>query len=296
MRGPDMATHYYKKSGIALYRGDSREVLRTFPDSSIDAIICDPPYPCIVREYGRLTEAEWHDLMRAVVAECRRILKPRGSAVFILQPNSERVGRMRPWLFEFQAWACREWNMIQDAWWWNTATMPGDYGGLMRSSLKACVWLGSSDCYRDLDAVLWDEALMSRVAAVCARARNAGRETSPSGRGVNRSRVDEAARRRGGVTPFNVIPTTHGQGKSPSVAGSYSHGAGTPMALVEYWVRYISPPDGVVCDPFMGSGTCGLAALKRNRSFIGIESFPKYYTIAERRVAEARAEQPLFAS
>jgi DNA modification methylase len=280
---------------IDLRHGDCREVLRSLPSASVDAIITDPPYPEITREYGRWTEAEWHDLMRAVVVEVRRVLKPHGSAVFILQPNSERVGRMRPWLWEFMAWACREWNMVQDAWWWNTATMPGDYGGLMRPSVKACVWLGMPGCYRNLSDVLWDEAAMSRVVAACARARNAGRETSPSGRSVDRSRSGNVARERGGVTPFNVIPTTHGQGKSVLVAASFGHGAGTPITLMDWWIRYISPEGGIVCDPFMGSGTCGLAALGRNRSFLGIESFPKYFAIAERRIHAALAETPLFA-
>jgi RNase P protein component len=49
------------------------------------------------REYGKLSEREWHDLMRAVVRECRRALKPSGSMVVILQPNFRKAGRMRLW-------------------------------------------------------------------------------------------------------------------------------------------------------------------------------------------------------
>ena len=52
---------------------------------------------------ARMTEAAWHEMMRGVVAECRRVLKPSGSAVFVLQPNSERVGRDRYGL-EFMVW------------------------------------------------------------------------------------------------------------------------------------------------------------------------------------------------
>ena len=75
--------------------GDCRPWLRALPDRSVDAVITDPPYAEIDRDYGRLSEAAWSDLMRAVVIEVRRVLAPRGSAVFILQPNSERVGRVR---------------------------------------------------------------------------------------------------------------------------------------------------------------------------------------------------------
>jgi site-specific DNA-methyltransferase (adenine-specific) len=44
---------------------------------------------------------------------------------------------------------------------------------------------------------------------------------------------------------------------------------------------------GVVCDPFMGSGTTGVACVNLGRKFIGIEREPKYYDIARRRISEA---------
>src|SRR5690606_38445050 len=81
-----------------LIHGDSRRELKKLPDNSIDLILTDPPYPEIDREYGKLSEGEWHDLMRDVVMEGRRVLKPAGSMVVILQPNFETVGKMRLWL------------------------------------------------------------------------------------------------------------------------------------------------------------------------------------------------------
>jgi hypothetical protein len=245
-----------------------------------------------------MTEAEWHAMMRVVVSECRRVLKPTGSAVFILQPNSRKVGSMRPWLWEFMAWTAREWNQVQDAWWWNTNAIPEAHaiqGRLMRPSVKACVWLGRPDCYRDQDAVLWDQAEASKVRHRCARARNVARHDSPSGHGSNLATCDRSASRRGGVTPFNLIPTTHGQGRSRAVAGSFGHGAGTPRILMEWWTKYITPPGGTILDPFTGSGTVGLAALKLGRSFIGIEAIPEYVEIARRRLDALMAESPLFA-
>jgi site-specific DNA-methyltransferase (adenine-specific) len=78
-------------------------------------------------------------------------------------------------------------------------------------------------------------------------------------------------------------------------AGENGHSAGTPFQLCDWWVRYISPPDGLVCDPFMGSGTTGLAALKRGRRFIGIERDAGYFATAERRLAEQQSSMPLLA-
>jgi len=60
-----------------------------------------------------------------------------------------------------------------------------------------------------------------------------------------------------------------------------------------------TPTGGVVLDPFMGSGTTGIAAVLEGRDFIGIELNAEYLEIAERRIAHAQGsipvELPLFA-
>jgi DNA modification methylase len=279
---------------VRLMHGDCLDLMPSIPDASVDAIVCDPPYPEINRPYGRMTEAEWHQMMRRLIPECRRVLKPAGSAVFVLQPNSNKPGSMRPWLFEFQAYICREWNMIQDAWWWNITAMPEAHsiqGRLMRPSLKACVWCGPRNAFRDQDAVLWTESQGN------AQQRLAGRLTNtkhPSGHHRNKQTISAKAEERGGVTPFNVLPIPT---LSQDSAGSHGHGAGTPAALCDYWIKYISPPDGTVLDPFVGSGTVALSALKLGRKAIGIERDAGYFAIAQSRLAAAQttAADRLFA-
>src|SRR5947209_7339479 len=101
-------------AATTLWHGDCRTELKKVATSSVDAVITDPIYPGIDRAYGRISEADWLALMRAVVGECRRVLKPSGSAVFLLQPNYEAVGRMRLWLWDFLLWAARDWNLVQD--------------------------------------------------------------------------------------------------------------------------------------------------------------------------------------
>jgi site-specific DNA-methyltransferase (adenine-specific) len=71
------------------------------------------------------------------------------------------------------------------------------------------------------------------------------------------------------------------------------HIAGKPVAVMEGIVK-ISRPGGVVLDPFMGSGTTGVACVAQSRPFIGIEIEPKYFDIACRRIEQAYAQRPLF--
>jgi DNA modification methylase len=279
---------------MRVIEGDCLEVLKTLPDASIDAVVTDPPYPCIKRDYGVWTEEQWWELMMGVCAEVRRVLKPTGSAVFVLQPNSEKVGRMRGWLWRFMAWVCDEWNMVQDAWWWNYAGIPtaiATQGGLMRTSVKACVWAGIAKCYRDQGSVLWSESDSNRAYRLSQRCDN---HTGPGagGRVQKRERIAAASAARGGVTPFNLLPFTNAD--STSSAGAWGHGAGTPLPLSRWWTRYICPPGGVVLDPFAGSGTMGVAALREGRDAVLIERKPEYVEIIHRRLAAERAETPLF--
>ena len=62
------------------------------------------------------------------------------------------------------------------------------------------------------------------------------------------------------------------------------HPTQKPLALFEWLLRTYSNPDDVVLDPFMGSGTTGVAAMKHNRNFIGIEKAKHYFVIADKRI------------
>jgi site-specific DNA-methyltransferase (adenine-specific) len=66
-----------------------------------------------------------------------------------------------------------------------------------------------------------------------------------------------------------------------------------PVELMKYLCRLITPPKGVVIDPFMGSGTTGVAAKIEGFSFIGIELSPEYMEIAKARIAAVQTQTKL---
>ena len=72
-----------------------------------------------------------------------------------------------------------------------------------------------------------------------------------------------------------------------------SHPTVKPTDLMAYLCRLVTPPEGTVLDPFMGSGSTGKAALREGLSFIGIERDPEYYAIAEGRVVQPRRDKQL---
>ncbi len=75
--------------------------------------------------------------------------------------------------------------------------------------------------------------------------------------------------------------------------GEKHHVTGKPVALMRDLLQLV-PRGGAVLDPFMGSGTTGVACARNGRSFTGIEIEPRYFDIACRRIEEACRQADLF--
>lgn len=268
---------------LTFLHGDCVTQMQSLPDRSIDAIVTDPPYPEIDRPYGTLSEPDWLDLMSNVCAEAKRVLKPTGSAVFIIAPNTKKLGQMRAWPYRFILDILDNWNLVQDIYWWNFATIPSAGSernvGLLRYSVKFCVWAGPPNCYRNQAAVLWTESQTNLAMRSSGRVTNELKQ-NPSGHHTREKRMVETAAERGGVTPFNLLPFS-GNGQHAE-----GHGARTPLGLCHWFVRYLCPPQGTVLDPFCGMGTVGAAALHQGKKFIGIDQSADYLAIAQKELSE----------
>jgi DNA modification methylase len=85
-----------------------------------------------------------------------------------------------------------------------------------------------------------------------------------------------------GLTPY--------AGAGRSGGGRNPHPTVKPVALMRYLLRLVVPAGGVVIDPFLGSGTTGMAAVVDGYRFIGIEREEKYLTAADARIRATWAE------
>lgn len=83
--------------------------------------------------------------------------------------------------------------------------------------------------------------------------------------------------------------------KNPNTPTRNGHPTVKPIALMRWLCRLVTPPGGLVLDPFMGSGTTGCAAMLEGFNFVGIEREPEYIEIARRRITywaeQAEAER-----
>ena len=73
----------------------------------------------------------------------------------------------------------------------------------------------------------------------------------------------------------------------------FDHPTQKPVALME-WALSFAPKAATVCDPYMGSGTTGVAAVRKGLQFVGIEREPKYFEIARRRIEDAQRQVTMF--
>lgn len=80
-----------------------------------------------------------------------------------------------------------------------------------------------------------------------------------------------------GMFPGNVMEV-------PKEKNAIAHFTVKPVKLIEHLIKIFSPEGAIICDPFLGSGTTGIACIHTNRNFIGIELNDEYFTLAKERI------------
>ena len=119
--------------------------------------------------------------------------------------------------------------------------------------------------------------------------REAGLDDFPVGQGFDKNTSQTIQRRdpdTGEVTYSEYHPSQRRNG----------HCCVKPLSLMRWLCRLVTPPGGTVLDPFMGSGSTGIAAVIEGFEFVGIEKELEYFQIAQARIAHAPGlALPLFA-
>lgn len=175
------------------------------------------------------------------------------------------------------------------------AALDAQTGDLGRSSgtqrTTSASWLGTRTKAEDKEIGFGDSGGASRffyVAKASRSERDAGLEAFPvvadetHAHGMKQERWPDGTL-RDRVTPPATRANTH-----PTVK---------PIALMRYLCRLVTPPNGIVLDPFTGSGTTGVAALREGFRFVGIEKEDTeahpYVTLARARIAAAETQPDL---
>lgn len=131
----------------------------------------------------------------------------------------------------------------------------------------------------ELPEIIGDSGSAARF-FYCAKASKADRDEGCEG-------IDERLTMRYGEKAQGPLPQ---QTPSKPVAQRNHHPTVKPTALMRYLCRLVTPPGGVVLDPFTGSGSTGKASVMEGFDFVGIEREAEYVEIARARIAAAVPE------
>lgn len=241
---------------INLMKGDCLDRMKEIEDGSVDLVLTDPPYGTTACRWDSVIPFEpmWLNVWR--------VLKPNGVAVFTAsQPFTSSLVMSNPDKFKY-------------TWVWEKGAATGHLNAKkqpMRAHEDVVVFCGGTPPYNPI-------------------------KTTGHIRKTSIKRKDDGDVY--GCQSFNSISYDATDRYPRSVVKLSSdkqtcklHPTQKPVALMEYLIRTYTNEGETVLDFTMGSGTTGVACIKTNRKFIGIERDETYFNIAKDRIDSAIEEE-----
>lgn len=241
---------------FTLHLGDCLEGLASLPDGSVDHVITDPPY-----------EAEAHTKARRTTSKTWRSTNDHGKAVdeyeidFAPITEAQRTEAARQMVRVSRGWVLAFCQVEAVAAWRVALEAAG------ASWRRACAWVKPDGTPQ----LTGDRPAQGFECIACAWA------------GKGRSKWNAGGKR--GIYTFCVNDFGRLERLHPTTK---------PEGLMESLVRDFTSRGEAILDPFAGSGTTGVAAIRNGRKFIGWERDPKYHAVAMKRLSAAREQLGLF--
>jgi len=310
--------HVPMNTRYTLHHGDCRVVLGTLSDSSVDSIVTDPPYE---RE-GIAWDGSGVAFDAIVWAECLRVLKPGGHLLAFAHPRNYHrlvcavedagfeIRDMLAWIrqgsFPVSTHVSKKFDGVLGN---QTKSLPIHKGEHRAAafkhtpvSMEAKQWDGWGTALRNcIEPILLARKPLEKPKRLKVPTRpgqtggRKGETLTANLRKYQTGALNLKACEVEGRWPTNVIvddPTAEwSRYFFASKAGKGDRGVGNdhptvkPTDLMQYLCVLVTPPDGLVLDPFMGSGSTGKACKREGFRFVGIDAEPRYVEIARSRIA-----------
>ncbi len=274
--------------------GKCEEVMKKFPNESIDMILTSPPY-ADRRFYGtdefKIKPDNYVDWFMPKAYEVFRVLKNGGNFILNIS-DTVTNGEQHIYAFELLIKLKKEigFTFVRDYIWHNPATPPNVYSsgrfGRTKKSHEYCFWLAKGDTWtfnldpirkpygKDMEKYLNGQGKGNRDA-----------NTRPSTHNFNCEKVWE---NNGGADPGSVITVGNTNSNDDFIKMcrevGMAHPARFPEKLAEFFILSGSNEGDIVLDPFSGSGTTAVVAQRYRRGWIGIDANEVYCKLAQMRV------------
>jgi site-specific DNA-methyltransferase (adenine-specific) len=254
-----------------LYHGDCLDIMPTLEAGNIDAVITDLPYNTL--EYGWDCPIDLSELWKKIIP----VLGANGSFVTTAsQPFTSGliVSNLEMFKYEYA------WKKSLGANFLHAKNMP------VKIHENIVVFSKGSINHPSVseNRMTYNPQLISATPYT----RKIDPRISLNWNNQNRPSTDKKYEtvNSGFRYPSSVIEFANGNNKNSG------HPTEKPVALCAWLILTYTNPGDTILDPFMGSGTTGVACIQTGRNFIGIEKELKYFEIAEKRIAAA--QPPLF--
>lgn len=252
-----------------IFLGDSKEVLKTLEDNSIDLIFTSPPYADQRKDtYGGIHPDKYVDWFLPISTELLRVLKPTGTFVLNIKEKVVEGERSTYVLELILALRKQGWFWTEEFVWHKKNSYPGKWTNRFRDSWERLLQFNKDkkfNMYQDEVKVPigdWAKGRLKNLSET-----DKIRDNAKNGSGFGKNISNWLGKET--VYPTNVIHlATECQNKN--------HPAAFPENLPEWFIKLFTQEYDTVLDPFAGSGTTLTVAQRMNRNSIGIEILPQY--------------------
>lgn len=260
-----------------LYQGDSLELLKSMESNSVDLIITSPPYANLKTyiDNDGIHPDNYVEWFLPICNEICRVMKPTGS--FILNINDKVEDKFRhPYVFDLisELHKRTELKMFERLFWNKLKSLPNR--SRFGDRVEYIFWfVKSKDFYINFDEMRtpYSEKSIKRMA-------------KPLKKRFARTENDADEYKDWAPNPKGALPTTLVNISSESKRIADNHVAVYPVELVKYFIKGATKEGDIVLDPFMGTGTTGVAAKSLGRNWIGFDLQEEYIKIAKKRIED----------
>lgn len=267
-----------------IINGDSRKELSAFK-GQVDLIVTSPPYAdARHKHYDSIHPDKFVEWFLTFHEPFYNALKPTGSLVINIKDKVVDGVRHRYVWQTIEALSKMGWYTIEDYLWYKPNPMPGYWPNRLRDGWEYCFHLAKSKRpFFNQNGVRkpigeWVESRLKNLGKNDLSRHNSANE-SGFGRDISKWVGKQT------VLPSNVLTI-------PLVGKNKGHPAVFPVDLPLFFIKLLCPENGLVVDPFAGSGTTGIAALSLGRSCVLIDNNLGYCEEAVKRVQEEAAATP----
>lgn len=260
-----------------IINGDCEEVLKSFPDNSIDLIITSPPYAdSRKRNYGGIHPDKYVEWFLPKSEQFLRVLKPDGTFILNIKEkvvNGERHTYVLQLIMEMRK---QGWLWTEEFIWHKKNSYPGKWPNRFRDAWERLLQFNKQKEFKMFqDAVKvpigeWSKKRLSKLNST-----DVIRDESKADNGFGKRVANWVGRDK--VYPTNVLYM--------ATECSYrNHSAVFPIDLPKWFIKLFTQEGDVVLDPFIGSGTTAVAAKSLGRFYVGIDNKEEFCDTARKRL------------